>query len=40
MLKDRTFKVVWVNRKNGTGIGLAGNAEIVEYSGHEIKIKK
>ena len=40
MLKERTFRVVWVSAKNGTGIEPAKNAESVSYSGKEIKIKK
>jgi alpha-D-xyloside xylohydrolase len=40
MLKDRTFRVVWVNPKNGTGIEPALTAETVKYSGKEIRIKK
>jgi alpha-D-xyloside xylohydrolase len=40
MLKDRTFKIVWVNGRSGTGIEPARQAEIIEYTGKEIKIKK
>jgi alpha-D-xyloside xylohydrolase len=40
MLKDRTLRIVWVNSKNGTGIEPAKQAETVQYSGKEIKIKK
>lgn len=40
MLKDRTFRVVWVSPKNGIGIEPAQTAETVKYSGKEIKIKK
>jgi alpha-D-xyloside xylohydrolase len=40
MLKDRTFRVVWVSAKNGTGIEPAQAAETVKYSGKEIRIKK
>jgi len=40
MLKDRTFRVVWVNAKNGIGIEPAKLAETVSYSGKEIKISK
>jgi alpha-D-xyloside xylohydrolase len=40
MLKDRTFQVVWVTDKNGTGIEHAKNAETINYSGKEVKIKK
>jgi alpha-D-xyloside xylohydrolase len=39
MLKDRTFRIVWVNSKNGTGIEPAKEAQIINYSGKEIKIK-
>ena len=40
MLKDRTFRVVWVTPKNGTGIEPAKQAETIQYSGKEIKIKR
>jgi alpha-D-xyloside xylohydrolase len=40
MLTDRTFNIVWVNSKNGTGIEPARQAEIIQYSGKELKIKK
>src|SRR5450759_4573697 len=40
MLKDRTFRIVWVNGKNGTGIEPAKQGELIQYSGREIKIKK
>jgi len=40
MLKDRTFRVVWVSPKSGTGIESAQTAETVKYSGKEIRIKK
>lgn len=40
MVKDRTFRVVLVNGKNGAGIAPAKQAEEVKYSGEEIKIKK
>jgi len=40
MLKDRTFRVVWVSPKNGTGVEPAQTAETVRYSGKEIRIKK
>jgi alpha-D-xyloside xylohydrolase len=40
MLKERTFRVVWVSAKNGTGIEPAQIAEEVHYSGKEVKIKK
>jgi alpha-D-xyloside xylohydrolase len=40
MLQTRTFRIVWVNLKNGTGIEPAKQAETVEYKGKEIKIKK
>jgi alpha-D-xyloside xylohydrolase len=38
MLKDRTFQIVWVNSKNGIGIEPAKKAEIIHYSGKELKI--
>ncbi len=40
MLKNRTFRIVWVDEKNGIGIEPAQQAKIVQYSGKEIKIKK
>jgi len=40
MLEKRTFKIVLVNGNNGTGVEPAKKAEIVEYNGKEIKIKK
>jgi alpha-D-xyloside xylohydrolase len=40
MLKDRTFRVVWVTTKNGTGIEPAKQAIEIKYSGQELKIKK
>jgi alpha-D-xyloside xylohydrolase len=40
MLENRTFKIVWVNSDNGTGVEPAKKAEILQYSGKEIKIKK
>jgi alpha-D-xyloside xylohydrolase len=40
MLKDRTFRIVWVNSKNGIGIEPAKNAVTVDYKGKEIKVKK
>jgi alpha-D-xyloside xylohydrolase len=40
MLKDRSFRIVWVTAKNGIGTEPAKQAEEVQYSGKEIKIKK
>jgi alpha-D-xyloside xylohydrolase len=40
MLENRTFNIVWVNGKNGTGIEPARQSEAIQYSGKEIKIKK
>jgi alpha-D-xyloside xylohydrolase len=40
MLKDRTFRVVFVGGKNGVGIEPAKQAQEVTYSGKEVKIKK
>ena len=40
MLKDRTFRVVWVTPKNGIGVEPAKLAETVQYSGKEIKVIK
>jgi alpha-D-xyloside xylohydrolase len=40
MLKDRTFRIVWVSEKDGVGIEPAGQAATIKYNGKEIKIKK
>jgi Alpha-glucosidases, family 31 of glycosyl hydrolases len=40
MLEKRTFNIVWVKNNNGTGIEPAKAAEVIQYSGKEIKIKK
>jgi alpha-D-xyloside xylohydrolase len=40
MLNNRTFRIVWVNESNGTGIEPAKKAVIVQYSGKEIKVKE
>ena len=40
MLKDRTFKIVYVNTTNGKGIEPAAKAQTVKYSGQEISIRK
>jgi alpha-D-xyloside xylohydrolase len=40
ILENRTFKIVWVNAKNGIGIEPSDQAVIVQYSGKETKIKK
>jgi alpha-D-xyloside xylohydrolase len=40
MLENRTFKIVWVNSKNGNGFELSKQAITVHYSGKETKIKK
>jgi alpha-D-xyloside xylohydrolase len=40
MLESRTFKIVWVSGKNGTGIEPAKQTVNVQYNGKEIKIKK
>jgi alpha-D-xyloside xylohydrolase len=40
MLKDRTFRVVLVNTKNGIGIEPAKQAVEIKYSGKEVKFKK
>ena len=40
MLKDRTFKIVYVNTTNGKGIEPAAKAQTVKYSGIEISIRK
>jgi hypothetical protein len=40
MIKDRIFKVVWVDSNNGIGIEPAKKAEIIQYSGKEQKLYK
>jgi len=40
MLKERSFRVVWVTPKNGNGVEPAKTAETVQYSGKEISISK
>ena len=40
MMKERTFRIVWVNANNGIGIEPASKAETIKYSGREISIKK
>lgn len=40
MLKDRSFRVVWVTPKNGNGVEPAKTAEPVQYSGKEVSITK
>lgn len=40
MLKDRTFRVVWVTPKNGNGVEPDKTAETVQYSGKEVAITK
>ncbi|HEX7585946.1 MAG TPA: TIM-barrel domain-containing protein, partial [Prolixibacteraceae bacterium] len=40
MLKDRTFRIVWVTAKNGIGIEPAKQDETIQYSGKEVKVKK
>lgn len=40
MPETRTFKIVWVTMKNGTGVEPAKQAKSVIYSGKEIVIKK
>jgi alpha-D-xyloside xylohydrolase len=40
MIKDRIFKVVWVDSNNGIGIEPAKKAEIIQYSGKEQKLHK
>jgi alpha-D-xyloside xylohydrolase len=40
MLKDRSFRVVWVTPKNGNGVEPAKTAETVQYSGKEVSITK
>jgi alpha-D-xyloside xylohydrolase len=40
VLNDRTFRVVWVSPKNGTGVEPAKTAQTVQYLGKEVVIKK
>jgi alpha-D-xyloside xylohydrolase len=40
MLKDRTFRIVWVDVKNGTGVEPAKKSRNIYYSGNELIIKK
>jgi len=40
MLKNRTFRIVIVSEKNGIGIEPGKQAETVQYTGKEIRIKK
>ncbi len=40
IIKNRTFNIVWVDSKNGSGIEPAKKLVIVKYSGKEIKINK
>jgi alpha-D-xyloside xylohydrolase len=40
MLKERTFRIVWVNPKNGVGLEPSKQAEEIKYSGTAIKVKK
>jgi alpha-D-xyloside xylohydrolase len=40
MPENRTFKIVWVDMKNGNGIEPSRQAVIVQYTGKETKIKK
>jgi alpha-D-xyloside xylohydrolase len=39
MLKNRTFRIVWVSSKNGTGVEPAKQAVEIAYSGKEVKVK-
>lgn len=39
MVKDRTFRVVLVNTKNGIGIEPAKTAKTVQYNGAEVSVK-
>ncbi len=40
MVKERTFNVVWVTPKNGTGIEPAKTVKAVKYSGSEVTVKR
>jgi alpha-D-xyloside xylohydrolase len=40
MVKDRTFRIIWVGMNNGIGIEPAKEAAIIKYSGKKIKTKK
>jgi alpha-D-xyloside xylohydrolase len=37
---NRTFNIVWVNTKNGTGIEPSKQSKIIQYTGKTISIKK
>ena len=39
MVKDRTFRIVLVNAKNGMGIEPAKTAKTVQYNGAEVSVK-
>ena len=39
ILKERIFNIVWVNEKNGVGIGESKSQKQVKYAGQELKIK-
>ena len=39
MVKDRIFRVVWVDSKSGKGLEPAKKSQNIHYSGKEIKIK-
>jgi alpha-D-xyloside xylohydrolase len=36
----RTFNIVWVNTKNGTGIEPSKQSKMIQYTGETISIKK
>ena len=38
ILKNRTFRIVWVNNENGIGLEPALQAKVVQYSGKEMTI--
>lgn len=40
MLKERTFLVVWVSDKNGTGIEPAKQTDAVQYKGKKVIVKR
>jgi alpha-D-xyloside xylohydrolase len=38
ILKNRTFRIIWVNSENGIGLEPSLQAKVVQYSGKEITI--
>jgi alpha-D-xyloside xylohydrolase len=40
MLKERTFRIVWVSGKNGLGVEPAQKAQEIRYTGKAVELKK